>query len=119
MRISDWSSDVCSSDLRRIRRSQHWDYCLAFRIEYNFRSGNQTRFLVKSRDKLRFHKGSFVVQSAGRPIRIARLKAISGDGWHGNRASTNLSVGHSAALQVHAHATEFRSEDHTYEIQSQ
>src|SRR3546814_3839972 len=104
MRISDWSSDVCSSDLLEIRRSftfkqdvakapdpsqkRGWGRCQCGRSSAFNRSGgidDATRLRLCEKNVIRFHETSAGLVS---PLRLAEA-SMSRD-----RKSTRLNSSH-------------------------
>src|SRR3546814_6524219 len=108
MRISDWSSDVCSSDLRRIFAATIWR-----------RHPGWARFTLMSHQKDGYKATGFKYHcltdaefgvDAKRGLSIAGLRSRqSTGGWD----SRNGATGQRGARQYHP-----RSEEHTSELQS-
>src|SRR3546814_1412064 len=98
MRISDWSSDVCSSDLK------HAKACAA----YGVRPDATTYLAARER-------GLFEYCTPPRGFREGRM----GRKYHGvcpPQAVSGFLAGYDDGLRVHA--AEERSEEHTSELQS-
>src|SRR3546814_3577385 len=100
MRISDWSSDVCSSDLAEHRQQDRHAVALrAFDAAQNVRLGDVGDFVAE-------HAGDLVL-GVGHQHQ-ARVDAdVAADG----RERVDLAV-------VHHEEGEIRSEEHTSELQS-
>src|SRR3546814_5153151 len=123
MRISDWSSDVCSSDLVRLRRSGR--HLLAGRVP------PPRHRLARDRARARRQVGAALAAPA-RACRIESPAAVPLDGEDALRARLALEHRHpltrhpQARLVQHAQARQVarvgggddRSEEHTSELQS-
>src|SRR3546814_5480309 len=104
MRISDWSSDVCSSDLAHIRS----------RLRLSQVHG----------------AGPFASHQPWKPFRLLLCRAVRHQGFNrGGREHVDQREAHIGAAQILHHHTEqckrkalsakvFRSEEHTSELQS-
>src|SRR3546814_4600988 len=90
MRISDWSSDVCSSDLRGARRKAGARAALPARL----------------------------CAVAGSLWRGTGAAAPDADGADQHRAAPCLGSGSASGRRVHHHPRRLRSEEHTSELQS-
>src|SRR3546814_2365748 len=97
MRISDWSSDVCSSDLHKLSRHHRWTERGFRRVEFRDDGGD---------------RGG----AARGPDHDAVLPAASGiDRSAAGRRITRRAHGRAAA---EAQQSSVRSEEHTSELQS-
>src|SRR3546814_960539 len=106
MRISDWSSDVCSSDLKSEEKHRHENHqnpgrCgiaagYAARMGFGFdRSGSEIRYVADRRRRRKSGKCRWL---------HSRIQGWAHDGTGG--------------LQVRRRSAERRSEEHTSELQS-
>src|SRR3546814_8856895 len=99
MRISDWSSDVCSSDLHLARhgRRQHLDGGERQRLRCRLRAGEHVALVYRD------------------GIAVQRAEARLSDGLEPNPACHAPSLVHCPAFLC---PPEARSEEHTSELQS-
>src|SRR3546814_6234096 len=111
MRISDWSSDVCSSDLMRIG-GHNLQHLSAFKLRQGF-LGTQARQGAFQAGSINFHVGlrqdtAGIGHDPFRAWTVIRMRTTA----------ENVIVARSGASgQALAHPG-FRSEEHTYELQS-
>src|SRR3546814_10005121 len=99
MRISDWSSDVCSSDLRK----------------------RSTEYPLTSPLNKEHRTGIFACAGCGQRLFSSKTKFDSGTGWPSFWAPLPRAVGTSRDFELGYPRTEVhcaRSEEHTSELQS-
>src|SRR3546814_10265730 len=106
MRISDWSSDVCSSDLKLILQEAAWSPCS----------------LLQDQLVGREERGSAPSGICRGSLRLRRRQASANDGWLSSRSS-EIRTRQSAVSQATRRrmlwpAATSRSEEHTSELQS-
>src|SRR3546814_7941660 len=104
MRIIDWSSDVCSSDLRRIVAPARQQSVERFGLDH--RAGQDVRA-----------DGARLLDHADRQLRVELLEADRQRQPRGTRAHGDDVVFHDVALDFRS-AVARRSEEHTSELQS-
>src|SRR3546814_1061419 len=112
MRISDWSSDVCSSDLRahQPRRCDDHQFLPFLRVAGAPEKAPDHRDFGKERHLLARHIAAGIVEP-GYDEALAAAKL------HRGRGSAPPAAGHEIALHPDAIGI-IRSEEHTSEIQS-
>src|SRR3546814_2689278 len=99
MRISDWSSDVCSSDLERDARTKYYRLAPAWQAVEVLRTDAASRFIERAQP----HMARFAQQSEAA---MGLWKIVSRD-----------RIQRTARAESDA-ATRLRSEEHTSELQS-
>src|SRR3546814_6229245 len=122
MRISDWSSDVCSSDLALISRDvERLETLIAddlIHIHGNGKVEGKSEYLEGIRARYRFYR----VDRSGLKIRTYKSVAV----LTGPILQTFSIVGDDRKFETeglltqvwHRADTDWRSEEHTYELQS-
>src|SRR3546814_2298608 len=120
MRISDWSSDVCSSDLRKTGSDTLWPVLRPGAVTKTHLSSEVVRQLNAFRDHLNTVFGSpdgpvIPPGPDGKPWRITTRQFRRTIAWH----IANRPFGTIAGMIQYKHASvAARSEEHTSELQS-
>src|SRR3546814_2707740 len=111
MRISDWSSDVCSSDLTKL--FPRWEWTIYRMMHARWTEGNLLRLPIFS---------DFGIDAAGfepsRPARPSAQLRYTTPGSYVITKGLSTKVGGYEAIYPVAQALMARSEEHTSELQT-
>src|SRR3546814_7928587 len=130
MRISDWSSDVCSSDLIAIGRTQTARKSKRARAIHAKVANRRKDYLHKASAKIASQYGTVIVGDveSSKLARTRLAKSVLDAGWSGFKRMLSykalmhggryLEVSERMSTQTCSECGTLRSEEHTSELQS-